>query len=274
MIAEFNFIDSLISAFVDFGETIAKAVPRLIMVLVVVLAGYMIARIAAYAITKALNAVSFDDVTIKMKLDEPLKIVGIKSLSVFLGKVVHWLIMFVVIKSAADKLAIEIVSQQIEKIYDFIPALLSAILIILATYFLAVKLKEVITNITRSLGSNAGAVLANILYYFIMIMGTITAIEQTGIGTDLISNNILLIIGSVLFAGAVAYGYAARGIMQNMLSSFFGKRNFYKGQKIKVKDLQGEIIEMDSISVTVKTADGKVIMPAKELLENTVEILD
>ena len=105
-------------------------------------------------------------------------------------------------------------------------------------------------------------------------MVVITAIDQTGIRTDLISNNILLIVGVILIAGAVAYGYAAREIMRNMLSSFYSKKNFYPGQEIKIGDLQGTILAIDNTSVILKTATSKVIIPSSELMSNKVEILD
>ena len=81
-------------------------------------------------------------------------------------------------------------------------------------------------NLTKSLGGNAGAVLGNILYYFIMLMVVITAMDQMGIQTDLISKNILIIVAAVLVAGGLAYSYAASEIMRNMLSSFYSKKNF------------------------------------------------
>jgi hypothetical protein len=272
---EFSIVESIIKAFQDFAQIMADGLPRVVMAIVVFLAGYIIAKIVAMILLKTLKTVNFDSVAVKLKLDEPLKVTGFrKGLSHLASKVVFWLIMIVVIQSTTNNLGIEVVEEQIQKILDFIPSLISAIIILLAGYFIATKIKEVLVNMTRSLGSSAGRVLANIVYYFIMVMVVITAIDQTGIRTDLISNNILLIVGVILIAGAVAYGYAAREIMRNMLSSFYSKKNFYPGQEIKLGDLQGTILAIDNTSVILKTATSKVIIPSSELMSNKVEILD
>ncbi len=65
-----------------------------------------------------------------------------------------------------------------------------------------------------------------------------------------------------------------REIMRNMLSSFYSKKNFFEGQRIKLGDIEGEIISIDNTSVTFKTATSKVVMPASALVENSVEILE
>ena len=272
---EFSFQDNLLEAFQTFGEKIADAIPRIIMVIVLLVAGYLVAKIIATFLEKGLKAIKFDDLAVKMKLDEPMKVVGIKGgLSTFLSKVVFWLIMLVIIVSASENLGIAIIADQINKIIEFIPKLISAVLILLTGYFVAVKIKEVINNMTESLGGSAGRVIASVVYYFIMIMVVITAIDQTGIKTSLISNNILLVVGVILIGGAVAYGYAAREIMRNMLSSFYSKKNFYEGQRIKIGDLEGTILTIDNTSVTLQTATNKVVMPATELVSNNVEILE
>ena len=129
--------------------------------------------------------------------------------------IVFWLIILTVIVSTTHRLGIDVLNTQVQEVIDFIPDLLTASTIIIIGYLIAPKIKEVLT----SLGSNAGRVLANVLYYFIMIMVMITAIDQLGIDTDLISKNILIIVGVILLAGGVAYRYAAREIIRNMLYS-------------------------------------------------------
>jgi hypothetical protein len=237
--------------------------------------GYLAAKLVSKLIAKGLKAAKFDQLSEKIKLDEPLTKLGVKKgLSHLIGQIVFWIIMLLITVSASDKIGIEIISEQIRKIIEFIPKAISATLILLAGYFLATKIKEVITNVTASVGKIAGSILGNIIYWFIMTMVIITALDQTGINTDLISKNIILIVGILLLAGSIAYAYAAKDIMSNMLSSFFGKKNFKVGQNIKVKDIEGVIETTDNTSITVNTGRSKIVIPARETVNNSVEIFD
>ncbi len=65
-----------------------------------------------------------------------------------------------------------------------------------------------------------------------------------------------------------------KSIMKNMFSSFYSRKNFYEGRKIRLNGMEGTILEIDKISIIYETKDAKVILPSSELLENKVEILD
>lgn len=274
MLLELNLIDDIRKAFEDFVGIIISSIPVFIQAIVLFTIGYVLAFVVSNVLDKALKKMKFDDLAFKLKIEEPLRIIGAKSgLSKLVSRVVYWFIMLAVIVSTTRNLGIDVLTKLVQDIIDFMPKVFISVIILLVGYIIATKIKEVLINLTRSLGGNAGSVLGNILYYFIMVIVIITAIEQLGVNTDLISRNILIIVGVVLIAGAVAYGYAAREIMRNMLSSFYSKKNFYEGQRIKLGDLEGTILEIDSTSLIMQVGDKKIIMPSTELMSNRVEIL-
>lgn len=55
---------------------------------------------------------------------------------------------------------------------------------------------------------------------------------------------------------------------------FYTRRTFELGQKIKFNEVQGEIIAIDDISMTLKTSAGKLVVPVKDIVESQVEIQD
>jgi hypothetical protein len=275
MLLKINLLQDIIKAFKDFYEIMIAGIPILIQAVILFVIGYIVAKVVSAIIGKSLKAMNFDDLAVKLKLDEILRIIGAsKGLSALVSSIVFWLIMMAVIFSTTNNLGIEVLVKLMEDIRKFIPKVFVAVLIFLMGYVIATKIKEVLVNLTRSLGGNAGSVLGSILYYFIMVIVVITAIEQLGVNTDLISKNIMIIVAVVLIAGAVAYGYAAREIMRNMLSSFYSKKNFYEGQKIKIGDLEGTILEIDNTSLVLQTGEKKVVMPSSELMSNRIEILE
>ena len=112
------------------------------------------------------------------------------------------------------------------------------------------------------------------LLYLIAIIITITALNQAGIDTTIITNNLTLVLGSFLLAFAIAFGFGSKDVIQSLLFSFYSKRNFEIGQHIKVDDIKGQIESIDNICITLKTVKGKVVIPIKELVDKKVEIED
>lgn len=275
MLLKINLVQDIIKAFEDFVGIIIASIPVLIQAIVLFVVGYILARVVSTILAKALKKMNFDDLAVKLKLEEPLRIIGAnQGLSTLISKLVFWLIMLAVLVSTARNLGIEVLTKLVQDVIDFMPKVFTAVIILLIGYIIATKIKEVLVNVTKSLGGAAGSVLGNIMYYFIMVIVVITSIEQLGINTDLISKNILIVVAVILFAGALAYSYAAREIMRNMLSSFYSRKNFYAGQKIRIGDIEGTILEIDNTSVILQTSENKLVIPSSELLCNKVEILE
>ena len=40
---------------------------------------------------------------------------------------------------------------------------------------------------------------------------------------------------------------------------------------VKINDIEGEVIAIDNICFTVKTSDGNVVLPIKEIVDNIIE---
>ncbi len=125
----------------------------------------------------------------------------------------------------------------------------------------------------KSMGSSTGGMISSIVFYFILILVSITSLDAAGMDTSLISNNLVMIIGAVLIAGAISYGFASKDIMKNVLSTFFAKKNFKLGQEVKIGTRIGTIIDMSSISITLLNGTEKVVIPTTKFVSDDVVIL-
>lgn len=107
-----------------------------------------------------------------------------------------------------------------------------------------------------------------------MIFISITSLNQAGVDTTLFTSNITLIIGGALLAFAIAYGFASRDILTNILASFYMREKYKVGSKIKINQIQGVIENSDTLSITIVTDDNrKLIIPIKKLISEEVEKL-
>jgi len=102
---------------------------------------------------------------------------------------------------------------------------------------------------------------------------TITALEQASIQTSLISTNLTILVAGLVFAFSIGYGLASKDTMANYLASFYTKSKVKVGDVIRIKDVTGEIMVVDSSSITIQTEDRLVIIPLRKLTSENLEIL-
>jgi hypothetical protein len=255
--------DSLSNSFAMFGESIANYVPLIISVLVVLLTGWLFSKLISKTIHRALIAIKFDELTEKIGVDKILsKIMPGLSAAFILSKVFYWMLMLMFFMSAANVLGWEMLTNGIAGFMGYLPTLGIALIIFVIGIFIADLIKNMIYTAANTIGVSGAKAIANIVYYILFIFIAITALNKAGIDTEVITSNIALILGSILLTFALAYGFAARNLVTNMLSSYYGKGK-----------TSGVIEKIYSISIALITAEGREVIPSKILVEEQVAIL-
>lgn len=259
-----------------FGQTLAESIPKILGALLILLLGWLFAKIISNGIARLLKVLKFDVLSEKIKATDFLERANVTlTPSQFVGKFAYWILLLLVITSAADALGWNAVSQQISKLIGFLPNLLIAIVFFIVGIYIATFIKNFIKGTTSSLGISAGKFISNIVFYFLAIIVTLTSLEQAGVDTSIISANLSLILGAILLSAAVSYGVASRDILSNILASFFSRKNFQVGQTIEVVGERGKIISANNISVTLlNVKNEKIVIPAHELIKNKVKVIE
>jgi len=124
-----------------------------------------------------------------------------------------------------------------------------------------------------SLGISSGKIMSEIAFYVIMIVITLTALKQTGINTRFIDNNITIIIGILIGAFALSFAISSKDVLQNILAGYYSKNNFHVGQKIRINNIVGEIVKIDSIHLVLKNNSEKIVFPVRRLIEEKIDIV-
>lgn len=266
------FLQSLQSMMVKVGETL----PSILGALMIILIGWLLAKFAAFVVSRLLKAVRFDKLAEKINVGEYLEKANVKMTpSQLLGKFFYWLILLLVFTTASDTLGWNAVSEEIANLIRLLPQLLLAIVFFIVGSFIATFVRDLIRSTTSSLGIGAGKIISNAVFYLLFILVSLTALEQAGMDTSIITSNLLLILGTILLAGAISYGLASRDVLSNILASFFSRRTFKVGQIIEIEGIRGEILEISNIAITIQSGSKeKTVIPTHQLMVNRIKIIE
>jgi small-conductance mechanosensitive channel len=245
---------TLITQFVNF-------VPKLIGAIVIFLIGYFIAKIAAIIVKNVLGKVGFD------KIGDKLNEIGIvKQLKteIKLSNIV-----------STETLGVAAITSMVAMVVAFIPKLIAAAIMLQIGLFLADALKKGTISICKSFNVPSGKLIGNIVFFFFFTITIISVLGQAGINTTLLESSFNLLIGGIILSFGVGYGFASRDILANIIASFYGKTRYKEGDVIEVRGVKGEIIDLDSTSVTLKTSTNTtVVIPFQILQSDKVEVFE
>jgi len=254
---------------------ITKIFPNIIGALIVLIIGWIVTKLIVKLIKKVLKLAKVN------KLDDKLNEIEIlegKKLNFDTVKIVSgfvkWLMYIVLLITASDIMGLEIISNQVSALLAYLPQLFAALVIFILGLLFANFVKNGLKSLFESMDLSGGKMISNVVFFLLLTFISITALNQAGIDTYIITNNINMIIAAFLIAFAIAVGLGARDVVGKLLNTFYARKTFEVGQKIIFNEKVYTIDAVQSISVILKNSEGRLIVPIKDLIENQVQMQD
>lgn len=261
-----NILEEVLLKFASSASTILRAA-------IVLFVGWIVARIVSKALGKILEAIKIDRYGDKINDTEFAQKAGFKiRLSNFISKLIFWVLMLIFIIMANEVLGMEVISNMVADLLNYLPRLLSALVLFVLGIYLAEFVKNIVQAACNALAIPSAKIIATFVFYLVFLTLTISALAQASIDTALITSNLTVILGGVILAFAIGYGFASRDTMANFIASFYSKNKVSIGDVISVDGSKGKVIAMDSASITLQAETKIIIVPLKKLTSETVEI--
>ncbi|MEO0506116.1 MAG: mechanosensitive ion channel domain-containing protein [Bacteroidota bacterium] len=261
------------NSLITMGRDIASALPKIIGALIILVIGWLVTKIVLFVLGKVLKLAKMDKLSDKINEMDLFGKGGFKLdiIKIVLG-FVKWLLLLVFLIVAADILSWEIISTEIGNLLRYLPRLFSALALMMIGLYVGNFVKNTVKKLFESLEFSGSNVVSNLLFYIIVIFISITALNQAGIDTTIITNNITMILGAFLLAFAIGVGLGSRDIITDLLRSFYTRRTYAVGDKVVIGDLAGSIEAIENNSVTLVTKSGKYVIPIKDVTSTKVEV--
>ncbi len=265
--------DALSNSLSTMGEELGKVIPNLLGALAILIIGWILTKLVVSVVRKALKlakANKLDDKINEIELFEGKKLSfdTIKIVTKFI-KYVMYIILIIMI---TDVLNLTMISEEIKNLLRYLPRLFSALAIFTIGLLLANAIKKAIKSFFESMDLSGSKIISQVVFMILLVFISITTLNQAGVNTDVITSNITMILAAFLLAFAIAFGLGAQKVVGDLLRTFYARKTYEIGQKIKFGDIEGEVESIDSIMVVLKTKDGKQIIPIKDLVESQVHV--
>ena len=190
---------------------VSAFLPRLLVAAIVVLVGWLLAKVARIALTKALHAINFNVLTARAGLDDFLRQGGIAgdTTGIF-GMLAYWLVILAALLIAFNGLGLTYITDLLSRVVWFVPNIFIALAVLtLGTYFARFVGDAVVTH-CRNTKLQDAAFLGKIAQYGVMVFVILIALEQINVGGDIVRESFLVILAGIVFALALAFGLGGK----------------------------------------------------------------
>lgn len=206
-----NVIDSIQSALTSTFNTAGEFFPKLIGALIIFLIGWIVAKILRTVINKVLKAVKFDDVADSIGINGMLAKGGLKKrASGMLATLVYWIAMFVTWGLVFDTLGLEVVSNLLTDVVQYIPNVIVACILLVVGTYLAQFVSGLVSASLKASGFANEELVTKVAYGGVMFFTIVLALNQLGIGDGILDKVVSIVLGGLGLGLAIAFGLGGK----------------------------------------------------------------
>ncbi len=200
--------------------------PILLGALIILIVGWIVAKLIRRGIDLLLKAVRFDVMANKTGITEVLRKGDLNiTASQVVSGLVYWLIIIMVLVMTVDALGLPKASDILASVFAYVPKVIVALLVLVVAMFLA----GFVSGIVRTACGNANLpnpeMIAGISRWAIIIFAATIAMEQLGIAPLLVGTAFNIILGGVVLALALAFGLGGKDAAAKYLEELRKKRS-------------------------------------------------
>ena len=203
---------------------IGQFLPRLALALVVLLAGWLLARFVRYAVVRGLRAINFHVLAERAGLDGFLRQGGIAAdTSAILGILVYWVIVFAALVIGCNGLGLTYITELLGRIVAFLPRVIVAVLIIAFGTYFARFVGDTVGTYCRNARFPDAELLSRLTRYAILAFVLVIALDHLDLGVDIVRESFLIVLAGVVLALALAFGLGGQRWAATLLERWWRK---------------------------------------------------
>jgi Conserved TM helix len=215
-------IDMLVDAAQEFLHQTAAFLPRLLLALFVVAAGWLFAKVVRFTVERALRAVNFNVLTERAGTDNFLRQAGMRGdTTTLFGLVAFWLVMLASLIIAFNGLGLNYITDLLGRAVLFAPKLLVAMLLVVFGSYCARFVGNAVHAYCVDAGISDANLLSRLVRYVIMTLVVMIALVQVEIAGDMLERTLLIILAGIMLALALAFGLGGKDWAANLLQRWW-----------------------------------------------------
>src|SRR3954452_19579299 len=216
-----NGIDVYLEPLRVFLRQAGDFLPRLGLAVIVVIAGWILAKMARFAIRRGLRAINFNILTERAGLDGFLRDGGIQAdTSEVLALLFYWLVILAALVIGFNGLGLTYITDLLGRVLLFVPKVMVALLILAFGAYFARFVGNAVSAYFRNVHLQDGDLLGKLAQYAIVTFVVLIALDQVNVGRRHVPQNFLIRPARLVLAAALCFGLGGK----DRAAEILGKR--------------------------------------------------
>lgn len=208
----------------QFLNEIAAALPRILGAILILIIGWIIAKLVKKGLVKLLKLVKLNYLTEKSGIDKFLKEGGVKVTAIdIIGTLFYWILMLIVILATLNSLNLTAAAVLFNEILIYIPNIIVAIVILIIGIYLARMVAQIIKTSLKGMQDKTSDLISQVTFITIIVLTIFVTLGQLNIAQEIVTSAFQIIFGAICLALALAFGLGGREKAAEILNDLIKK---------------------------------------------------
>lgn len=191
---------------------LASFVPVLLGALLILLVGWLAARLLQELLVRALKAIRVDDLAQRAGLGEILRKGAVSyTFSELIGLFLYWLVLLGALVAAVNALGMTATAELLDRVLLYIPNVLAGVIILILGSFFAAMLGSLVQTVTANAGVKQSKTLGQLTKVVLVVFAIEVALEKF-IGMTILHTQLSIVIAAAAFGTALAFGLGCKDL--------------------------------------------------------------
>jgi hypothetical protein len=240
-------------------ERVVQQLPALLGAVLLVVVGWMIARILRAIALRALRLLGV--VLARILSTDDRRHVD-RSAGV-LATCLYWVVLLVFVTAATRVLGLEMFAAWLSRLLDYLPTLLAGVLIVAGGWVISRFAGDLVLATAVRVEPAQRAILARASQAMILTAAMLVGADQVGIKVTFLVILVAAVAVAVVGGVTLSVSLGARGYVANLIGAHSLRQGFEVGERIRVAGFEGRILEITATALVVETEDGRVTLPGR-----------
>jgi hypothetical protein len=249
--------EKLFGSFENLADSAIAAAPRVAIGIVLMVVGLAVAKIVQVVLRFILTRIRFDSLMEKAGIDKTLQRIGLRQeLNVAIPRIVYFLTLIVLARTAADGLGLGAISGAIGAFFAYLPNIIAALLLMIVGAAVSRFASETVEEAARNAGIDFAPALGKIVSGLIMFVIGMMAIGQLQIDTNMVRIVTSFIMGGGALAFGLAFGLGTRDVVRNITAGFYLRKHLLIGESVEIAGQSGILRSITATHVVLESENA------------------
>lgn len=239
--------EKLLQSFGHLLDSIISSAPRVAVGILLVILAFVVAKLIEISLRFVLTRIRFDALLEKTGIDKALFRIGLRQkLNLFIPRLVYFLVLLILAKTASDALGLIAISGAIAAFFGYLPNIVAALLLLIlgssVGQFAGNMVAESAQNSGIDFASSIGKLVSSLILFVVAMM----AIAQLKIDTGMVRIVTSFILGGAALAFGISFGLGTRDVVRNITAGFYLRKFLEIGKRLEISGQEGLLTQINA----------------------------